>query len=83
MKTLLGLFVVLSLLVYTIPMEEWQAMSKPQRKDRLKKGIEVIKKELGCSNPSIELAIDKDNLYILGECDKGTFIATEKGRIEL
>jgi hypothetical protein len=62
---------VLSMYVHTIPMDEWDTLSKPEKKERLRQGIEVIKRELGCEHPSITLDIDEQYLYVYGECDNG------------
>lgn len=83
MKTVLQILIVLSLFIYTIPIEEWDQLSKSGKAERLQKGIDVIKQELGCTKPSIELDIDGKYLYMYGECDKGTFVALNKQGGEL
>lgn len=72
--------VLLSLCIQTIPIEEWDMLSKPERKEWLSQGIEIIKAELQCSNPHIEVDMDKQYLYLYGECDNGKFIATAGSR---
>lgn len=70
--------ILLSLCIQTIPIEEWDMLSKPEKKEWLLRGIKVIKMELQCDNPHIEVDMDKEFLYLYGECDNGRFIATNR-----
>lgn len=75
MRTILGMIFAISLCIQTIPLDEWGLLSKTEKMDRLKQSVEAIKQELQCPDPHIQLDIDKQFLYVMGECDNGKFIA--------
>lgn len=66
----------LSLYIHVIPMDNWDTLSKPEKKERLGEALKVIKQELGCEHPSITLDIDEKYLYIYAECDNGKYIGS-------
>lgn len=80
MRAFIRFLMILSLCIHTIPLEEWDTLSKAEKKERLKSEVEFIKRELGCENPHIEVDIDSKYLYLYGECDNGKYIACNERR---
>lgn len=72
----MALMLVLSLYIRVIPMNEWDMLSESGKETWLREGLKIMKQELQCEHPNVSMDIDRQFLYLYGECDKGEFIGS-------